>query len=107
MGKGTGKLFKNLGFIGGILYKASLTLSLLLVLMSIAGGLTMAVQLWAITNFINQVLDFNQWSGSYLDVFLHFSPYIGAFIGAILLNNIIESLQPYVSAKLNERVSIY
>lgn len=101
------KRFKNIHFIIQTFYKSSMMLTVLLLSLSIIGGLMMAVELWAITGFINQVTEFSQWSLSYVKLLLYFSPFVGAFIGALLVSNLIDSVRPYLSAKLNEKVSVY
>lgn len=99
--------YKNMKFIVHVLYKSSIALALLLFVISLLSGLTMAVELWAITGFINEVTQFDQWSLSYLNLLRHFSPFISLFIVALLINNIVSSSQPYLAEKLNEKVSVY
>lgn len=87
--------------------KESPILSILLIVIGIASGATMALEIWAITQFINEIIEYKGWAGTYFTIFKYFIPYIAVFIGALIINNIISSVQPYIAAKLNEELSVY
>lgn len=64
-------------------------------------------EIWAITLFIDEITTFNNWASSYFVVLGHFAPFISIFIGAILLQQLIVALKPYLAAQLNEKVAMY
>lgn len=97
----------HLKFIGEILYRSSLSITLLILVISIIGGAITALELWGMTRFIDEITVFTNWSASYKLVIVHFLPFIGALIGAMFIQHFVTSIQPYLSVKLNEKISVY
>jgi ABC-type bacteriocin/lantibiotic exporter with double-glycine peptidase domain len=93
-------------YIFGILMTASPLLTGTLLILSVVGGLTVLAELWAITHLVDEIAVFTNWSDAYMEVIFHFSPYLAALIGAMLVQQFMYAIQPYLAALLNERTSI-
>lgn len=93
-------------YIGAIWIEASWPLTLLLLLLSVFGGVTGLAEVYAITRFIDETTVFSGWSDSYWKVAAHFLPYIFILVGAILFQQFASAIRPYLSARLEEKVTL-
>lgn len=87
-----------------VIWQASKRLTIILFLLSLAGGLTLIVELWAMMSLINQLVELDFSQSTFLGTTKTLLPWVLLFIGAMLLKHSIESFRPYHSKLLEERL---
>lgn len=95
--------FGVFGYLRIVLWQASKPLTILLFILSLSSGLTLVAELLAITTLINKLIE-HDLSDFWLAMGV-LLPWMLLFIGAILMNNVIRSIQPYLSMQLHEKSS--
>ena len=88
-----------------VIWQASKRLTIILFLLSLAGGLTLIVELWAMMSLINQLVELDFSQSTFLGTTKTLLPWVLLFIGAMLLKHSIESFRPYHSKLLEEKAS--
>lgn len=94
-----------MNYFKNVLWQASKTLTVLLLILSLCGGLTLVAELWSITTLINQLVDYDPTNKNFWLVMSTLSPWVLIFIGAMLIKHFVQSIQPYISKQLQEKVS--
>ncbi|WP_062104326.1 ABC transporter ATP-binding protein [Bacillus niameyensis] len=88
-----------------VLWQASRTWTVLLFTLNIFGGLTLAIELWAMTSLINLLIEQGSIQHDFKRMMLTLLPWVLLFIGAMLIKNTVNAIQPYISKQLQEKTS--
>src|SRR5690625_2457227 len=83
-----------------VIWQASKLLTIILFLLSLGGGLTLIVELWAMMSLINQLVELDFSQSTFWRTTKTLLPWVLLFIGAMLLKHSIESFRPYNSKLL-------
>jgi len=96
----------NARYVRAVLTEASRPLTLGLLLLSLFGGVASLAEVLAITRLIDEIAAFAGWFEPYGEVVLHFLPSIAILVGAMLFQQYAAALRPYLSACLQEKVTL-
>ncbi|WP_318615733.1 ABC transporter ATP-binding protein [Sporosarcina sp. YIM B06819] len=93
------------GYLKSVLWQASKPLTLILLMLGLFSGLTLIAELLAITTLINRLVEYDPSHGSFGMAIQSLLPWVVIFIGAILIKQAAQSIQPYISMQLQEKAS--
>ncbi|MEK3886296.1 ABC transporter ATP-binding protein [Bacillus sp. FSL K6-3431] len=98
-------IFEVLGYFKSILWQASKPLTIILLILSLGGGLTLVAELWAITTLINKLIEHDPSNSNFAMTIKILLPWVLLFIGAMLIKHSFQAFQPYISKQLEERAT--
>ncbi|GIN71347.1 HlyB/MsbA family ABC transporter [Bacillus sp. J14TS2] len=92
-------------YFKAVLWQASKPWTMLLFILNLCGGLTLAAELWAMTTLINQLIEQSPFRSDFRQVILSLFPWVLLLIGAMFIKNTVNAIQPYISKQLQEKTS--
>ncbi|MCJ7839766.1 ABC transporter ATP-binding protein/permease [Lederbergia sp. NSJ-179] len=92
-------------YFKSVLWQASKPWTMILFMLNLCGGLTLAAELWAMTTLINRLIEQTPFQSDFRQVILSLLPWVLIFIGAMFIKHTTNAIQPYISKQLQEKTS--